>query len=95
MSNCLALQIPCEPSATHSSRDTRFDVNGTHFTEKPHNLFSRPIYTNGLEQTMVQDLEVDPCDRRISAWGERINECLERLLIDHDLINCGNIVSAV
>jgi hypothetical protein len=75
----------------HSSSriDTHFGVHGTHFTEKPHNLFSRAIDTDGLEQEMVQYLEIDPCDRRISAWGERVDECLERLLGNHDLIHCG------
>ena len=42
---------------------------------------------------MVQYLEVHPSDRRISAWRERVDECLERLLGDYDLIDCGDIVS--
>jgi hypothetical protein len=58
-----------------------------HLTEEPHDLLFRPIYPQRLKWAIVQLLEVDLCYRRISAWRERVDERLKRLLSNDDLIN--------
>jgi len=52
-----------------------------------HNFLLRPIDSDWLEQEVIQYLEVDLRDRRISARRERINECLKRVLRNDDLID--------
>ena len=73
--------------------DTHFGVYSTRFAKKPHDFFLGSIDTDGFEKKIIQFLEVDLRDRRISAWRERVDECLERRLGDHDFVNCRYDVS--
>jgi hypothetical protein len=77
------------------NNNTHFGIYRVHFTKEPHKFFFRAIYSYGLEQQIVQYPEVDLRDRGISTRGELVDECLERLLGNHDLINCGAVVSVV
>jgi hypothetical protein len=56
-------------------------------TKEPHNFLLRAIDTDRLEQEIIESLEVDLRDGRISAWRERIDERLKRLLRNDDLID--------
>ena len=56
-------------------------------TKEFHNFLLRTIDSDWLEQEVIQYLEVDLGDRRISAWRERIDERLKRLLRNDDLID--------
>jgi hypothetical protein len=56
-------------------------------TKEPHNFLFRPIDPNRLEQKVIQYLEVDLRDRRISAWRQFVDERLKRLLGNNNLIN--------
>ena len=89
-----ALCIQRKLLVTYSKKiDMHVDIYGTQFAKEPHDFSLRAIYTDGLEYQIVQDLEVDLRDRRISAWGERVDKCLERPLGNHDLIDCRGVVS--
>ena len=57
-------------------------------TQEPHNFLFRPIDPDRLDQEAIQYLEVDLRDRRISARGESVDECLKRLLSNDNLIDC-------
>ena len=56
-------------------------------TKESHNFLLRPIDSDWLEQQVIHSVEVDLCDRRISARRERIDERLKRLLRNDDLID--------
>jgi hypothetical protein len=56
-------------------------------TKESHNFLLRPIDSDWLEQNVIQYLEVDLRDGRISARRKRIDECLKRLLRNDDLID--------
>ena len=75
--------------------DTHFGVYSTRFAKKPHDFFLGSIDTDGFEKKIVQFHEVGLRDRRISAWRERVDECLERCLGDYDFVNYGDDVSVM
>jgi hypothetical protein len=57
-------------------------------TKKPHNFLLRPIDPDWLEKKVIESHEVDLRDRRTSAWRERIDERLKRLLRNNNPIDC-------
>ena len=57
-------------------------------TKEPHNFLFRSIDPDWLEQEVIQYLEVDLRDRRISVWGESVDERLKRLLSNDNLMDC-------
>jgi hypothetical protein len=58
-------------------------------TKESHDFLLRPVDPDWFEQEVIQYLEVDLRDRRVSARRERIDERLKRFLRNDNFIDYG------
>jgi hypothetical protein len=68
-------------------------VHDMQFLQKVDDLGLAAVHTDGPDVYIVQGLEVNLRHGRVYARSNVFNESTQRLLRDHDFVNCDTLVS--